>query len=60
MTLTISIFELLVTSLALTLLATEMIEQVGASDSRCIRLVPGKVEKLLEQFYLSDLQKLLG
>jgi prophage antirepressor-like protein len=42
------------------LLAAEMIEQVGASDSRCIRLVPGKVEKLLEQFYLTDFQKLLG
>jgi prophage antirepressor-like protein len=42
------------------LLAAEMIEQDGASDSRCIRLVSDKVEKLMEQFYLTDFQKLLG
>ena len=42
------------------LLAAEMIEQVGASGSRCIRLVPGKVEMQMEQFYLTDFQKLLG
>jgi hypothetical protein len=42
------------------LLAAEMIEQVDASGSRCIRLVPGKVEMQMEQFYLTDLQKLLG
>ncbi len=42
------------------LLAAGMIEQVDASGSRCIRLVPGKVEMQMEQFYLTDFQKLLG
>jgi len=38
------------------LLAAGMIERVDANDSRCVRLVPGKVEQLMEQFYLTDLQ----
>ena len=40
------------------LLAAGMIEQVDASGSRCIRLVLGRVEKLMEQFYFSNLQNI--